>query len=102
MPPPKVVLDFIDGRPLTITLTKATERRVLAYIDRINEMDPGLIAGIGDAAIAESLDANIDHGLSESEREAGLWATMDGRLVPRAKWSWRVRLKYARKALRGG
>lgn len=93
------LIEAIEGRDITVYLSRAHERRLQANIARFNEdvpedpMDPN-----EDADLAVALVATSDRGLREGESDAGVWTDPAGRehsLPRRVRSRWDRRLRFA-------
>lgn len=98
---PKVTLRGIQkmcfGREVTIDLSGAFEARLREHLKRL---DPSITPPDEpyDESVKIALEALIDRGLTESEKDVGLAATYDGMLIPRPIISFRRRLRHASNA----
>ena len=89
--------DAFLGREITITLTRANERRIAELEDRILADDPN-----GTPVDEEWEDtcnilvgAMLDRGLAASEDDDHLFALFDGTIIPSPKLSLKLRIRKA-------
>ena len=97
------IADLFEGRDIRFLMSRAEERRIHSHIDRMNasgDFDDDPITH-DDQGIEETIGALLDRGLTESERDAGFSALLDGRLIAKRRYPWRLRVKLAWKELRG-
>lgn len=96
----------VQGRPITVHVSRSTERRLrryLASIDRYSldgrEQDEPIDAS--DSSLAMAIISTCTNGLQEAESEDGVWTTLDGSDHPlpravrapvmmRVKFCWRA------------
>lgn len=104
------LMESVKGRPFQVRLSWATERRVVAAMQRFNAEDERMAVRDGvapdplnpghDDDLAVMCLAMLERGLACDERDAGLWATLAGelRVLPRpnrmgvrrrVRWAWR-------------
>jgi hypothetical protein len=91
-------LDAVEGRNLTVHVSRAHERRLRANHERCDEDCSGEAT---DADLEIALLATSDRGLYAGESDAGVWTSPDGRewLLPRrSRCGLRLRLRVAVRA----
>jgi hypothetical protein len=94
------VMDAIDGRPLTVHLSRAVERRLRANIARYNrEVPSDPMDASCDEDLAIVLAACAERGLHAGESDERVWTDVAGREHPlprtvRAPWRMRVRFAW--------
>lgn len=103
---PDTLTALRPGRTVTLDIDAATERRVLAFIGRVERDEPGLGREPGESegeSFRVALGSLIDRGLAESEDDDGLTVDyMTGRLSRSRRVALRTRLRRAARTLRRG
>lgn len=98
------VLAMVQSRPYTFQLSRATEQRLLQYIERTQRDMPETCPPDEplDEAMEHAIGACLDHGLEASERADGVMARFDGVTVPARRHPMKLRIKLAWRQLRTG
>lgn len=84
MSPPRLDLlaRLLQRRPLTVELDGALERRLRAYVDRLNHADPELqLDPDNDGDLASALAGAAEGGIEADERAHGLAGSIFGDLL---------------------
>lgn len=96
------LLEAIEGRPITVHLARAHERRLQAHLIRCYA-DGFPPDGSDDHELEVALLATSDRGLHDGEDDAGVWSDVAGRECPlprHVRAPWRRRLWFAWRAAR--
>lgn len=100
------VTSLRPARDLLINLDQGTLKRVRAYIDRIEQSQPGMGYAPGEAdqeSLLVAVGGLLDRALTESEADVGLhYDFLTGRLKPSRLVTVRTRIKRAWWTLRRG
>ena len=95
------LMDNLLGRPITVYVSAAHERRLRRSIDSFNREVPDDPVGYGDADLAIVLCGSSTRGLERGEDEDGVWTDARGHVYPlprRVRSSLRLRLTFAWRA----